>query len=309
MSAHESTGQIVQSLAVNFTIAVGKGIVAVVTGSGSMLAETLHSLADCVNQVLLLVGVRRAARPPDATHPLGYGRAVYFWSFLVALLLFSGGGMFSIHEGIHKLEEPEPVTNLGWAVGLITFSLLLETGTVLSNVRELNRRRGAKGFVRYLQDTKDVDLVVLFGENFADVVGLLIALAALLASATTGDPRFDAFGSLAIGGVLVVTATFVAREVSSLLLGEAADEEIEAHVRAIAHEQADVETVFQVIAVQQGPGEVLVAIKLGFAPQLDTASVCDTINRFEAELRRRCPEAKWVFVEPDLEPARNPAPS
>jgi cation diffusion facilitator family transporter len=309
VSHAESTTQIVQSLAVNLTIAVGKTVVAAVTGSGSMLAEALHSFADCTNQVLLLWGGKRAARPPDASHPLGYGRSLYFWSFLVALLLFSGGGMFSIHEGIHKLEEPEPVENVGWGIGLLVGALLLESGTVWSNVRELNRRRAGRGFLRYLQETKDVDLVVLFGENSADVIGLGLALLALLAAWQTGDPRWDALGSLLIGGVLVAIALFVAREVSSLLLGEAADPQIEQHVRAVAHEHPNVETVFQVVTVQQGPGEALIAVKLGFRADLDTVRICDTINEFEALLRQRCPEARWVFVEPDLEPERNPAPS
>jgi cation diffusion facilitator family transporter len=309
MSAHESTSQILFSLGVNLTIAVGKGVVAVLTGSGSLAVETLHSFADCVNQVLLLIGVRRAAKPPDAQHPLGYGRSLYFWSFLVALLLFSGGGMVAIREGVHKLTEPEPMENVWLGIGLIAFSLVLESFSVGGNVREFNRRRGDKPLVRYLRETKDVDLVVLFGENFADVVGLALALSAIVLSEVTGDPRWDAVGSLAIGVVLVGVALFVGREVTSLLLGEAADPEIERHVRDVAKEHPDIDTVFQVITIQEGPGQALVALKLGFAPQLTMTQVCDAINTYEAMLRQRCPQAKWVFVEPDLEPERNPAPS
>jgi cation diffusion facilitator family transporter len=304
MAGHEhSTSHIVQSLAVNLAIAVAKGIAAAFTGSGAMLAETLHSFADCGNQILLLVGVTRAARPPDASHPLGYGRVVYFWSFMVAMLLFSGGGMFSIYEGVHKLEEgAHHVESIWLGVGILLFSLLLEGGSTVGNVVEINKRRGPMGFVTYLRETKDSDLVVVFGENSAAVVGLTFALLALGLAAYFDDSRWDAAGSLAIGLVLVGVALFLAIEIQSLLVGEAADPAIELAIREIAHDHPHLETVLQVITLQQGPGEVLVAVKLGFLPSLTAPQVADTINDFEEKLRGRHPEARWVFVEPDLEP-------
>lgn len=296
--AGKDTSHIVQSLAANSLIAVAKGVAAFFTGSGAMLAETLHSAADCGNQVLLLVGVRRSMQPPDDSHPLGYGRVVYFWSFMVALLLFTGGGVFSIYEGVHKLQHHEPVENVGWAVAVLLFSIAIEGGATISNVRELARRKGDKGFVRYLLDTKDIDLVVVFGENSAAVLGLFLALGAIGLASATGDPRWDAFGTLAIGVVLVLVAVFLAREIQSLLVGERADPEIEAAVRAVAAAEPRIKQVKQVITVQQGPGEALIALKVDFAPELTSDAIARTIDEFETAVRARVHEARWIFVEP-----------
>src|SRR6185503_15785226 len=187
-----SNSHIIQSLAVNAAIAVAKGVAAFYTGSGAMLAETIHSAADCGNQLLLLLGVKRAAKKPDAKHPLGYGRSLYFWSFMVALLLFSGGGMFSIYEGIHKLQHRQPVDKLWLGLIILGVSLLIEGWALLGNLREMNRRRAGKPFLRYLRDTKDSDLVVVFGENLAAVLGLGLAMVALVVAKETGDSRWDA---------------------------------------------------------------------------------------------------------------------
>src|ERR1044071_5194649 len=200
--AGESTGEIIKSLAVNVIIAVSKGVAAVLTGSGAMLAETLHSFADCGNQLLLLQGVRATRRPPDRAHPFGYGRAMYFYSFIVALLLFFGGGVFSVYEGVHKLEHPEPVEDTGIALIILLVSIALEGWSTLGNIRAMNQRRGSLGFYRYLRETKDSDLIVVFGENSAAVLGLLFAIAALGLAHETADSRWDAIGSIAIGGGL-----------------------------------------------------------------------------------------------------------
>jgi cation diffusion facilitator family transporter len=295
-----STGHIVQSLLVNVAIAVVKAVAAFFTGSGAMLAEALHSFSDCGNQVLLLIGVRQARRPPDRRHPFGYGRAVYFWSFMVALMLFLGGGVFSIYEGIHKLHHPEAVERVWLGVLILAVSLVLEGASTLSNIRELNRRRGPKGFMRYLRETTDSDLVVIFGENSAAVVGLVLALGALLAAALTHDGRWDAAGSIGIGLVLVAVAVFLAVEISSLLLGEAAAPEIAEAAHATARELPALQQILNVMTMQQGPGEVLVHVKVAFDPSLNIEEACHLINDFEARLRRARPEIRWVFVEPDI---------
>lgn len=300
--AHDNS-HIIQSLVVNLVIATAKAIAAFFTGSGAMLAETIHSFADCGNQLLLLIGVRAGQRPPDAAHPLGYGRNVYFWSFMVALLLFSGGGVFSIYEGWHKLthlghdEHPE---NVALGLGILGFSLLLEGGATLGNVREMNKRRGKKGFFQYIRETKDSDLVVVFGENSAAVLGLVFALVALSLAWITGDPRYDAFGGLAIGVVLVFVALFLAIEVKSLLVGEAADPEIVAAVTKIVDDMGSVERLLNLITIQQGPGEVLVVVKLSFNESLSVREMCTEINGFEARLRADRPECRWIFCEPDI---------
>ncbi|MBX3258436.1 MAG: cation diffusion facilitator family transporter [Labilithrix sp.] len=298
--AHGGTGHIIQSLVVNLAIAAVKAVAAYFTKSGSMLAEALHSFSDCGNQLLLLVGVRQARKPADERHPFGYGRAVYFWSFMVALMLFLGGGVFSIYEGVHKIREPEPVERVWLGVGILAVSLLLEGGATLSNVRELNRRRGAKGFYRYLKDTTDSDLVVVFGENSAAVLGLVFAIAALALAAVTGDGRWDGVGSSAIGLVLVGVAAFLAIEVSSLLLGEAAAPEIADAARETAKKFPELERVLNVVTMQQGPGEVLVHVKLAFAPSLTVEEACRIINEYEAAFRAARSEVRWVFVEPDI---------
>jgi cation diffusion facilitator family transporter len=295
-----SAGHIIQSLAVNLAIAVAKAVAAYFTASGAMLAEAIHSFSDCGNQILLLIGVRQAKRPPDATHPLGYGRAVYFWSFMVALMLFLGGGVFSIYEGIHKIREPEPVEHVWLGLGILLFSLLLEGGATLSNIKELNKRRAKTPFMRYLRETTDSDLVVVFAENSAAVLGLTFALGALGLASKTGDGRWDGLGSLLIGLVLVGVAVFLAVEVSSLLLGESAAPEMEKTAREIADDTPEIERVLNVLTMQQGPSEVLVHIKLAFTPTLTVREACLVINRFEERLRETHPEIRWVFVEPDI---------
>jgi cation diffusion facilitator family transporter len=298
---HDDTRHIVQSLAVNLTIAGVKTLAAIFTKSGSMLAEALHSFSDCGNQILLLVGVKQAKKPATASHPFGYGRAIYFWSFMVALMLFLGGGAFSIYEGVHKIREPEPIERAWLGVLILLVSLGLEGGATLSNIKELNRRRGHKPFFQYLKDTTDSDLVVVFGENAAAVLGLFFAIIAVILAWATGDGRWDGFGSCIIGLVLIGVALFLAVEVSSLLLGEAAPPEITEAAHASARRFREIEKVLNIVTMQQGPGEVLVHVKVAFNPTLTIEEVCRVINDFERALRAERSEVRWVFVEPDTE--------
>ena len=301
MSGENSSSHIFQALAVNAAITVFKGAAAVYTGSGALLAETIHTGADCGNQLLLLLGVKQAEKKPDKDHPLGYGRSLYFWSFMVSLILFTGGGVFSIYEGIHKMMHPEDVENVWVGVAILAFSLLLEGLSTLSNIRELNKRRGAVPFFRYLSETKDSDLIVVFGENAAATLGLFFALAALGLTHVTHDGRYDAAGSLVIGLILIGVALFLAREVKSLLVGESADPSIAKCTREIVQGTPELKEVLNLITIQQGPGEVLVAIKVKIESKLTADQVCEAINAFERSLRSRCPEVKWCFVEPDLQ--------
>jgi cation diffusion facilitator family transporter len=298
MSA-ESTSEIIKALVVNVVIAVFKGVAAAITGSGAMLAETLHSFADCGNQLLLLKGVRASRKPADREHPLGYGRSMYFYSFIVALLLFLGGGVFSIYEGVHKLEHPEPVGDITAALIILALSLGLEGWSTLGNIKAMAKRRGVTPFFRYLRETKDSDLIVVFGENSAAVLGLILALAALVLAKETNDGRWDAVGSLAIGVVLVGVAAFLAREVKSLLVGESADPSLLKSFEELAANDPNVERVLNVLTLQQGPGEIVVAAKLKFRSGLDTDTLVEAINAFERALKARVPEVRWSFIEPD----------
>lgn len=297
---NHGTSHIIQSLVVNLLITVSKGFAAFMTHSGAMLAETIHSFADCANQALLLMGVKQAQRPPNEKHPLGYGRSVYFWSFMVAMLLFSVGGMFSIYEGIHKYSSSEPIYNVAWGAGILIFSILLEGYAAYSNVVEMNKRRGDSGFFQYLKETKDSDLIVIFGENSAAVLGLILALIFMMASYYTGDGRYDAIGSLLIGFVLIGVAIFLSVEVKSLLIGESADPKIANTARQIAIDHPNINALINCITIQQGPGEVMVCVKITCKENLTALDVSTLINEFESLLRGRCPEVKWLYVEPDL---------
>ncbi len=298
--AGSGVSHILRALGANFIIAVTKGIGAFFTGSAAMLAETLHSLSDCVNQVLLLVGLRQAKRAPDARYPLGQGRSLYFWSFMVAMLLFLGGGTYSIYEGIHKLGlPPEEIHNPFLAIGILAFGFVVEFWAMLGVLKIAKQRRGEKPFLRYLRESKDSDVVVIFGEDFAAVLGLGLALIAVILTAITGDPTWDAIGTLGIGAVLLGIAIFLAVEVKSLLVGEGADPDLVRAIEAVVTDDPNVVKVMQTIAVQQGPGEILVAMKLQFREGMQTDELVDVINVIEEGIRAKVPDARWCFIEPD----------
>jgi cation diffusion facilitator family transporter len=297
--AGQGNAYIFRALAANFMIACAKGVGAFITGSGAMLAETLHSLSDCVNQVLLLVGIKQAARPPSEQYPLGQGRNLYFWSFMVAMLLFLGGGAYSIYEGIHKLQHPEPLSNPVVAIVILSVSLAIEGWAMSGALKAVRERRGTRPLVQYLRETKDSDLVVIFGEDLAACIGLALALIAVVIAAVTDNPLFDAVGTLCIGAVLIGVAVFLAVEVKSLLLGESADPALREVIEKCAAEDPRIVKVLRTLTVQQGPGEILVALKLQFKPELTTATLVESINQFEQKLQERAPEVRWSFVEPD----------
>lgn len=300
MSAGGSLKVIIGSLAANLGIAAAKGVAAFYTGSGAMLAEAIHSSADCMNQVLLLIGARQAAQPPDSTHPLGYGRSAYFWSFLVALMIFFGGGVLSINEGWEKTHHPDKPDHVWVAFVVLGVSVVLEFGAMVQAMLEINKRREGKvGFFEYLRLTTDADLVILFAENAAAVVGLVLAISALALTVVTGDAHWDGYGCLAIGVLLTIVAWFLAREVKSLLDGERADPIIEQGVREEAAKDSRFDEVLRVISLQQGPSQVLLAVKLKVTKQISAQELITAINEFEDRVRARFPDVKWQFIEPD----------
>ncbi len=300
-NTENGSSHIIQSFVINLLIAASKAFAAFFTRSGAMLAEAIHSFADCANQLLLLVGVRQGKRPADAKHPLGYGRAVYFWSFMVAMLLFSIGGMFSIYEGFHKLQHPEPIDNISWGIGVLLFSIVLESYAMFSNIKEINTRKGKFSFLNYLRNTKDSDLVVVFGENSAAVFGLLFAITAMMLTYITGDGHYDAYGSIAIGIILIAVAIFLAVEVKSLLIGESASDNILEELHKIISQEKHALELLRCVTIQQGPGEVLMCIKIKCDSTISALEVSKLINRLEAQIRITTPEVKWIFVEPDMQ--------
>ncbi|MEP6485085.1 MAG: cation diffusion facilitator family transporter [Rudaea sp.] len=288
------------ALGANFAIFVAKMFAALSTGSGSMLAESIHSLADCGNQGLLLVGMRQAKRVPTADHPLGYGMVVYFWSFLVALLLFTVGGLFSFYEGFHKLEHPEPL-RLPWlAIGVLSFALVAESFSMWGCLREVRKARGEQSLWRWFRESRQSELIVVFGEDLAALFGLAFALVAVVATMISGDPRYDAYGSISIGVLLCVVAIFVAREVASLLIGQSAEPRLRDAIGDFVRAQPEVEHVFRVITLQLGP-DVMLSTKAKMRGDTTSIELIEAINRVEARVKAQFPDVRWSFFEPDVD--------
>ena len=292
----DSNRAILFALGANFVIFATKGVAAFITGSSAMLAETVHSLADCGNQLLLLLGMRQARMDPTPEYPLGYGKAIYFWSFLVALMLFSVGGMFSVYEGIHKLQHPEPIKHWYWAAGVLVIGIIAESISMRACLAEVAKARGSRSLARWFRESRQAELVVIFGEDLAALLGLVFALVAIGLAVITGNPLWDAIGTLAIGILLIVVAVFVAIEVKAMLIGQSADPNVNAAIKNFLEQRPDVARVFSLITLQLG-NDLMVAVKA----QLSQTSAAkeDVINTIERELKNQFPQVKWSFFEPD----------
>jgi cation diffusion facilitator family transporter len=288
------------ALGANFAIFVAKMIAAVLTGSGAMLAESIHSLADCGNQLLLLIGVRQSKRAPSDDHPLGFGMVVYFWSFIVSLLLFTVGGLFSFYEGIHKIQHPEALRMPWLAVAVLAFALVAESFSMWGCLREVRKARGGNNLWRWFRESRQSELIVVFGEDLAALLGLAFALLAVLATMFTGNPVFDAYGSISIGVLLCLVALFVAREVASLLIGQSAEPRLRDAIRDYVRGREEVEHVFRIITLQLGP-DVMLSIKAKMRDETTSTQLIEAINRVEAGVKQKFPEVRWSFFEPDIE--------
>jgi cation diffusion facilitator family transporter len=290
---------IMYALGANGGIAVAKGFAAWHTGSGAMLAETIHSFVDCANQLLLLVGLRRAKRPVSEDHPLGYGKAIYFWSFIVALMLFSMGGIFSIKEGVHKLMHPEMPEAPWVAVGVLAVSMLLESGSLKGALSVVKSSKGKRSFVKWFRASRESELIVVVGEDIAALAGLSLALIAVLATIVTGNPLFDALGTIAIGVVLLVVAIIVGIEVKSLLIGESADPEILSALRNFLSGRPEIAEVYSLITLQLGT-DLMVSAKVRMQEMNTAVHLIEEINEVECALKTNFPQIRWVFFEPDV---------
>ena len=288
------------ALGANFAIFIAKMGAALFTGSGAMLAESIHSLADCANQGLLLVGVRQSKRAPSDDHPLGYGMVVYFWSFIVALLLFTVGGLFSFYEGFHKIGHPEPLRMPWLAVGVLAFSLVAESFSMWGCLREVRKARGGSNLWRWFRESRQSELIVVFGEDLAALLGLTFALIAVVATMVTGNPVFDAYGSISIGVLLCLVAVFVAREVAALLIGQSAEPRLRDAICDYVRAQPEVEHVFRIITLQLGP-DVMLSTKAKMRGQMSDVQLIEAINRVEAGVKQRFPDVRWSFFEPDVD--------
>ena len=298
---HEGSQRaVVAAFLANLGIAFAKFAAFLATGAASMLAESVHSLADTGNQALLLLGARRARREPSREHPFGYGRERYFWAFVVALLLFSLGAIFAIAEGVEKLRHPHELGSLRWAFAVLFAAIALESVSLRTAVREANAVRGQEGWWAFVRRAKSPELPVVLLEDIGALLGLVFALAGVALAVATGDPRFDALGSVAIGLLLGAIAALLASEMKSLLIGEAASPSVEARMRAAIESAPSVRRLIHMRTLHLGPDELLLGAKLEFAGDLDVPALARAIDVVEARVRAEVPETRVIFVEPDV---------
>ena len=302
----DSTAALLAAFIANIGIAAAKFVGFLVTGSSSLLAESIHSVADAGNQGLLALGGRRARRPPSELHPFGYGRSRYFWAFVVALVLFSVGGLFAIYEGWHKISDPHEVSSPIVAFAILAVAIGLESFALRTAVKHARAPKGDKTWIRYIRTSRSPELPVLLLEDLAALIGLIFATVGIGLAVATGDPIWDGVGTLAIGVLLVLVAIVLAVEMHSLLLGEAAAPEVVATIEAALTEGPEVVRLIHIMTQHIGPEELLVASKLEFRRELTVAQLSDAIDAVEARVRAAVPFQTRVYLEPAL--FREPAP-
>ena len=295
----DSLKSIFFALGANFLIAVAKTTGAVFTGSSSMLAEAIHSYADCANQALLLWGLKEAGRAPNPDHPLGYGKAIYFWSFIVALMLFSMGGLFSIYEGVHRLHANEPVEHAWIAVAILAFGIGAESVSLWGCLREVNKERGTQSLWQWFRSSRQSELLVVFAEDIAALGGLAIAMVFIGLAIATGNPVWDAAGSICIGALLVLVALLVGTEVKALLIGQSVEKAVLRRMRTYLEARPETETIYNLITQQLGR-DVMVAVKARMKPVASAEALITTINAIEKDFRAAFPQVLFLFFEPDL---------
>ncbi len=294
-----STKSILFALMANLGIAVTKTVAAVITGSGAMMAESIHSYADCGNQGLLFLGLSASNKLPDQEHPLGYGKEIYFWSFVVAIILFSMGGLFSVYEGIHKISMHEGLKNPMIAVGVLSVSMVLEAASLYGCLTQIRKIRHNIPLLTWVNNTRQSELIVVLGEDIAALLGLTFALVAVILTIVTGNPVFDAMGSIGIGILLIIVSLFLAVKVKSLLIGQSAEDETRSAIRKFLEARPEVDCILSLITVQLGPG-IMVAIKAKMIKVDSADHLIDNINTCESELKKEFPVIQWIFFEPDI---------
>lgn len=300
MSASGGTKAIVAALAANLAIAVAKFVAFLFSGSSSMLAESVHSLADSGNQGLLLLGGKKAQREATPQHPFGYGRERYIYAFLVSIVLFSVGGMFAIYEGYEKIKHPHEIEAWYWPVGVLVFAIIAESFSFRTAIKESNHTRGNLTWTQFVRRAKAPELPVVLLEDLGALVGLILALVGVSLALATGDGVWDGIGTLCIGVLLILIAIILAAETKSLLLGESAGtEEVEKIEKALV----DGDTVTRVIHMRTlhlGPEELLVAAKVAVEHDDTAAEVAAAINAAEERIREAVPIARVIYLEPDI---------
>jgi cation diffusion facilitator family transporter len=292
-----NTRVLIIALGANIGIAVAKFVAAAITGSSAMLTEGVHSLVDSTNQLLLMYGQKRAAKPADAMHPAGYGRELYFWSFVVALLVFALGAGVSVYEGVLHILEPEDAVSPLIAYAVLAIAFALEAGSTFAAFREFNAARGPKSWWRALTDTKDATIVIVLLENGAAMAGIVIAAVGLGLSQVTGDPRFDGIASVLIGVLLAVVAIFLAREAKGLLIGEAADPELVLGLRRAATRDG-VMGIGEIMTIHNAPEQIVAALNVDFDDRLTAGDVERIVDEIEQAVKIEFPSVTRVYIRP-----------
>jgi cation diffusion facilitator family transporter len=292
---------VVAALLANTGIAVTKFAAWGLTQSASMLAEAIHSLADAGNQVLLLVGAKRAKREADELHQFGFGRERYVYSFIVAIVLFSVGGLFALYEGYHKVHEPHAIEHWKWVpIVVLLAAIVMESLSFRTAITEANKLRGTVSWTRFVRNARAPELPVILLEDFAALTGLVLALIGVVLTLATGNGIFDGLGSMAIGALLVCVAIFLAIEMKSLLLGESATREAQQKIVSAIENTPGVNRLIHIRTLHLGPEEVLVAAKVAVEPGADAAAIAETINAAERAVREAEPMSQHIYLEPDI---------
>jgi cation diffusion facilitator family transporter len=300
MQEDGSRRAIVAAFLANLGIASAKFAAFLITGAASMLAEAVHSLADTGNQGLLLLGTSRAKREATREHPFGFGRERYFWAFVVAMVLFSMGSVFAIHEGIDKLRHPHELVSPAVAIGVLVLAIVLESWSFRTAVVAAQPLRGRKSWWSFIRRSKSPELPVVLLEDLGALLGLVFALIGVSLAAALHDPRFDAIGSIAIGALLGVIAVVLAIEMKSLLIGESAEREVRQAIRRTIEACPAVRKLIHMRTLHLGPDELLVAVKVDFDAGLDLPGLAAAIDALESAIRRQTPIAQVIYVEPDI---------
>ncbi len=305
MSTEGGIKAVIAALVANIGIAISKFVAFAFTGSSSMLSEAIHSVADSGNQILLLVGNKRSKKQADESHPFGYGRRRFVYGFIVAIVLFLIGGLFSLYEGIHKWQQPEPLNDWWIAVVVLVIAIGLESYSFRTALREANKSRGKRSLFRFVKDARQPELPVILLEDAGALVGLVLALLGVSAAVITGNGRFDALGAMGIGTLLLVIAIFLAIEMTAMLVGESALPEEVAAIRKALEGSSGVKRVIHLRTMHVGPDELLVAAKIAIHESDTGAQIARAINDAEVSLRSAVPSAKYIFLEPDLDRGRD----
>lgn len=303
MSAEGGMRAVVAALLANLGIAVSKFVAFAFTGSSSMLSEAIHSLADSGNQVLLIIGNKRSQKPADAQHNFGYGRRRYVYGFIVSVILFLVGGLFSLYEGIHKFTNPEEVRDAWIAFLVLGVAIVLESFSLRTAIKETRLAKGGRSYARFLRDSRQPELPVILLEDAGALVGLVFALVGVSMAVVTGNGRWDGVGAMSVGVLLVVIAIFLSMEMAAMLVGESALPEEVAAIQAALESSAGVVRVIHLRTVHVGPDELLVGAKIAVRHSATGAQIAEDINDAEKALRAAVPSARYVFLEPDVDRA------